>query len=93
MAKRDCFSDDYFTEMSEDSVPPNSDGYDDLTALDWWEYQMATVGYDWQLDPRLIKTLESMAQNLYRDAKREGLEQGNYFEGLQEGIKIGKLQP
>ena len=66
------------------------DEYADVTPLGWFNYQLGTVVYDWQIDPRLVKTLESMANTLAVESHREGFEQGDYFEGWQEGYEAGK---
>jgi len=45
-----------------------------------------------QLDPLEDDCLEEL-KSAYEAGKEAGYEVGDYMEGLEEGIKIGKLQP
>lgn len=75
-----------------------------MTFEEWWNYDWhERNGYD---NP--VEKMEAMDSEAYQimkkgyeggykqgwiDGKREGIRESDYFEGLEEGIKIGKLQP
>ena len=68
------------------------DEYDQLNSLDWFEYEFATIEYDYQLMPKLALRIRNIAKSLYNNAFKEGKEVGDYMEGWQEGFKAARTQ-
>lgn len=72
--------------------PETEDEYENLNALDRFNYEFATVEYDWRLTPDCSRRIMNMAKNLYEDAYMEGKETGDYLEGWQEGYIQAKRE-
>ena len=64
-----------------DEIPTFSEWVDSLSNSELIMY--LTLGEDLQ---------EEESRSAYETGYREGLSKGDYYEGIEEGIKIGRLQ-
>lgn len=64
-----------------------------MTFDQWWEKQVTEGEALMGLSPHFRQFIKKLAWDAWDGGYEEGFSKGDYMEGIEEGIQIGRLQP